>query len=140
MEVVIRLGSDCEYSTTSITGMLDALLSSEMPLERRKEILERVYGIPMTKELESEVTEVCNLSSAVMEAGRESGLREGRKSGLKEGRKLGRIEGLKLGRIEGSLSTLFQLLDKGKLLVEDAADSANMTVEEFLRKKGEEDK
>lgn len=117
--VVIRLGSDCEYSTTSITGMLDALLSSEMPLERRKEILERVYGIPMTKELESEVTEVCNLSSAVMEAGRESGLREGRKSGLKEGRKLGRIE----GRKEGEFLMVCKLVDNGRLPIEEAADS-----------------
>ena len=25
MEVVIKIGKDCEYNTTSITGMLDAL-------------------------------------------------------------------------------------------------------------------
>ena len=49
MEVVIKIGKDCEYNTTSITGMIDALLSSDMPLEKRKDILSGVYRIPMTR-------------------------------------------------------------------------------------------
>lgn len=46
----------------------------------------------------------------------------GRKAGLKEGRK-------------ELLMSLIKLVDKGKLSVEDAADSASMTVEAFLKKK-----
>lgn len=116
--VVIKIGKDCEYNTTSITGMLDALLSSDMPLEKRKDILSGVYGIPMTRKIKREVKKVCNLSSGVMEAGRKAG----RKAGLKEGRK-------------ELLMSLIKLVDKGKLSVEDAADSASMTVEAFLKKK-----
>ena len=87
-------------------------------LEKRKDILSGVYGIPMTRKIKREVKKVCNLSSGVMEAGRKAG----RKAGLKEGRK-------------ELLMSLIKLVDKGKLSVEDAADSASMTVEAFLKKK-----
>ena len=40
-----------------------------------------------------------------------------------------------IGREEGQLETLNKLIKKGKLSIEDAADSANMTVEDFLKKK-----
>ena len=66
---------------------------------------------------------MCNLSYAIME------------EGFKTGRKQGRIQGRKIGREEGQLETLNKLIKKGKLSIEDAADSANMTVEDFLKKK-----
>ena len=61
----------------------------------------------------------------------EEGFKTGRRQGLKQGRKQGRIQ----GRKEGQLETLNKLIKKGKLSIEDAADSANMTVEDFLKKK-----
>ena len=70
---------------------------------------------------------MCNLSYAVMEEGRI----QGRRQGLQQGRKQGRIQ----GRKEGQLETLNKLIKKGKLSIEDAADSVNMTVEDFLKKK-----
>ena len=87
------------------------LLSSSMALERRKEILGSRYGIAMDKELEEEVIEMCNLSKAVEDIGRRKGLRE------------------------GFLMSLFQLVDEGKIAVNVAADTAKMTVEEFMEKK-----
>ena len=39
-----------------------------------------------------------------------------------------------IGREEGQLETLNKLIKKGKLSIEDAADSANMTVEDLLKK------
>ena len=76
--VVIKLGKDSEYSEDSITGLLSALLSSTMPLERRMEILSGIYRIAMTEEIEREVTKVCSLGGALKEAGREEGREEGR--------------------------------------------------------------
>lgn len=113
--VVIRLGRDFECSADSITGLLSALLSSDMEEERRKEILGGVYGIAMTKEFESGVTEVCNLSEAVRESGRKEGFAEGLK--------------------EGSFLELMQLVDEGDLSIEKAAKRVDMTVEAFLEKK-----
>ena len=51
--------------------------------------------------------------------------------------KAGRIEGLNEGLIQGQLRTLNNLIKNGKLSIEDAAESANMTVEEFQKKKEE---
>ena len=62
---------------------------------------------------------MCNLSYGVMEEGRI------------QGRKQGRIQ----GREEGQLEMLNKLIKIGKLSIEDAAYSVNMTVEDFLKKK-----
>ena len=115
--VVIKLGKDSEYSEDSITGLLSALLSSTMPLERRMEILSGIYRIAMTEEIEREVTKVCSLGDALKEAGRE----EGREEGIEEGR----------------LETIIEFLDDGKISIDKAAASAKMTVEDFLKKREE---
>ena len=107
--VVIKLGKDSEYSEDSITGLLSALLSSTMPLERRMEILSGIYRIAMTEEIEREVTKVCSLGGAIKEAGRE----------------------------EGRLETIIEFLDEGRITIDEAAASVNMTVEDFLKKREE---
>ena len=111
--VVIKLGKDSEYSEDSITGLLSALLSSTMPLERRMEILSGIYRIAMTEEIEREVTKVCNLGDAIKEAGREE------------------------GREEGRLETIIEFLNAGRITIDEAAVSVNMTVEDFLKKREE---
>ena len=113
--VVISLVEDYDSSDDPLVGLLSVLLSSSMALERRKEILGSRYGIAMDKKLEGEVIEMCNLSKAVEDIGRRKGIEEGRR--------------------EGSLLTLFQLVDEGKIAVNVAADTAKMTVEEFMEKK-----
>ncbi len=107
--VVIKLGKDSEYSEDSITGLLSALLSSTMPLERRMEILSGIYRIAMTEEIEREVTKVCNLGDAIKEAGRE----------------------------EGRLEAIIEFLNAGRITIDEAAVSVNMTVEDFLKKREE---
>ena len=49
--------------------------------------------------------------------------------------KAGRIEGLNEGLIQGQLRTLNKLIKNGKLSIEEAAESANMTAEELLKEK-----
>ena len=107
--VVIKLGKDSEYSEDSITGLLSALLSSTMPLERRMEILSGIYRIAMTEEIEREVTKVCSLGDAIKEAGRE----------------------------EGRLEAIIEFLNAGRITIDEAAVSVNMTVEDFLKKREE---
>ena len=121
--VVIKLGREDDYTSKPITGLLSVLFSPTMPIAMKKRILCGDYGIAMTKKFEREVLRMCNLSYAVMEEGRI----QGRRQGLQQGRKQ--------GRIQGQLETLNKLIKKGKLSIEDAADSVNMTVEDFLKKK-----
>ena len=119
--VVIKVGKDSSDPENPLHGLLHTLFSPTMPLEKKKEILSERYSIAMTEELESEVRKMCNLSAAIREDAERKGLRKG----------------LREGRIEGILSTLFDLVADGLLTVETAAAKANMTEEEFLKKKEE---
>ena len=122
---VIKLGKDSLDPRNPLIGLLSTIFSETLSPEMKKRILEERYGIAMTKELESEVNEMCNLSTAILNKGLRTGLEEGRKEGLSEGLR------------KGSLITLFDLVADGLLTVETAARRANMTEEEFLEKKGE---
>ena len=109
--VVIGVDEGSDYSARSITGLFSVLFSSKMELEEKKRILGGTYGIAMTNKFESEVEKMGGIGKAYEKAGR--------------------IEGRKEGRIE----TFFQLVDKGIIPIDDAAESASMTVEEFLKEK-----
>lgn len=50
--------------------MLNVLLSSTMEVEEKKQILEEEYDIAMTREIESEVLGMCNLSKGILERGK----------------------------------------------------------------------
>lgn len=117
--VIIKLGREDDYSSKPITGLLSVLFSPTMPIAMKKRILSGDYGIAMTKKFEREVLRMCNLSYAVMEEGRIQGRKQGRKQ----------------GREEGQLEMLNKLIKIGKLSIEDAAYSVDMTVEDFLKKK-----
>ena len=56
---------------SDIIRLLSALLSITETVERRKKILEEDFDIPMIKEIEEEVLEMCNLGMAVESAGAE---------------------------------------------------------------------
>ena len=75
--VMICLGSSENDNYTGILKLLDVLLSSEKEPEEKKKILQNDFGIKMTKTLESEVREVCNLSKGVEEKGIAIGIEQG---------------------------------------------------------------
>ncbi len=52
---------------------MDILLSPEKEPEEKKKILQEDFHIKMTKELESEVSELCNLSQGIFEKGEARG-------------------------------------------------------------------
>ncbi len=53
--------------------LFNVLLSSGVELEEKKQILEEEYDIPMTQELDEEVSNMCNFSRGVIEKGIEFG-------------------------------------------------------------------
>lgn len=87
-----------------------------MSVEEKKDRLSSVYKIEMTREIESEVYNMCNLSRRIEAIGLEKGISI------------------------GAMQTLIQLLNKGRLTTEEAAEECNITVEEFLKKKNEFEK
>lgn len=71
--VIICLGHSGDDKYTGILKLLNVLLSSEKDPKEKKKILQDDFDIKMTKELESEVSEMCNLSQGIEEKGIEIG-------------------------------------------------------------------
>ena len=71
--------------------LLGTLLSEKLKVDKKLDILENEYDIPMEGSIEEEVKTMCNLSEGIeeraMEAGRKEGIEEGRKAGLESGKK-----------------------------------------------------
>jgi len=75
--IIISLNDGGIENRTDIIRLLSALLSVKQPVEKRKQILEKEFNIPMTREIEEEVVEMCNLGMAVETMGYESGMETG---------------------------------------------------------------
>lgn len=111
--VTICLGKADAENYTGILKFLDVLLSSSKAAAEKKKILEEEFGVAMSEELEREVLIMCNLSQGVKAEGRE----EGRKEGI----------GI------GEMRMLVKQVRKGRVTVEEAAEDAEMTVEQFKK-------
>lgn len=111
--VIICLGKPDTENYKGILKFMEVLLSSTRSGSEKKKIFEEEFGIAMSEELEREVLEVCNLSQGVRAEGREEG----------------RIEGIEIGEIR----MLIKQVKKGRVTVEEAAEDANMTVEQFKK-------
>ena len=55
--------------SADLVRLLSVLLSSTVETEEKKQILDEEYSIPMTREIESEVSYMCNLSQGLIEKG-----------------------------------------------------------------------
>lgn len=73
--------------------LLSALLSSDLEVEDKLDIMEKEYDIPLENDIRKDVKEMCNLSQGIreeaFEEGQEYGYREGQEKGEKQ--KLGRV-------------------------------------------------
>lgn len=110
--IVIFVGMLNDPNDNQIIDLLYTIFSNDITVEEKKQRLSSVYGIEMTREIESEVLEMCNLSKGI------------------ENR----------GEAKGVLKTLIQLVQDGDLSLNRAAEKAGMTAEEFLKKKEEYEK
>ncbi|KAI4447288.1 hypothetical protein C823_001807 [Eubacterium plexicaudatum ASF492] len=75
---MVCLGSYGDEKYTGVLKLLSVLLSSEKEPYEKKQILQEDFHIKMTKELESEVAIMCNLSKGI----EEKGIRQGKKEGI----------------------------------------------------------
>ena len=77
--IMICLGDKEKSADSGILRLLEVLLSSERAVEEKKQILENEYNIEMTTTIESEVSQMCNLSEGV----ERRGIRKGRCEDIK---------------------------------------------------------
>ena len=88
--IVVRIGGG---PSEGVVELLNTLFHSKETALERSRILEGKFGIPMTEKLETEVSEMCNLSQGLLEEGREEGLAKGLEKGLTEGLEKGLVKG-----------------------------------------------
>lgn len=74
--VVVGLKEDAPYPNEFI-GMMNTLLSPEIPVEEKKEKLKAEYSMKMESGLSKEMDYMCNLSGYVEEKGIQKGKKEG---------------------------------------------------------------
>ena len=108
--VILCLGDPDKANYASVLRMLDVLLSDEMGVEKKRQILQDEFDIPMTRTIEEGVSDMCNLSQGVLNKGIQQGLQQG----------------LLKGRAEG----IFNLVRNMGLSVEQAMDALGIAPEE----------
>ena len=107
----ICLGRPEDDNYTGILKLLEVLLSSERDPSEKKKILEEGFSIKMTKQLEGEVSVMCNLSEDVEQRGIAKGFAQGMAQGIAQGKE------------EGTLWHIQSLMRTLKLTVEQAMDA-----------------
>ena len=93
--IMLCLGDPEEKMDSKILRLLEVLLSSKRAVEEKKQILENEYNIKMTETLESEVSQMCNLSDGVERQGIEKGLKQGLQQGLLQGQQAAQYNAVK---------------------------------------------
>ena len=113
-----------EYTEKGNIDLLNTLFSAKLPLEEKKQILSENYNIAMVKEMESEVSTMCNLSDAI----ENRGLQKGEAIGLQKGEAIGIKKGEAIGRMEQARATAIRMNKKG-LSLEDIAEAIDFNIE-----------
>jgi hypothetical protein len=85
--VMVCLGNPDAADDGSVLRLLDVIVSEKMNAGEKMQLLENDFQIPMTREIEGKVSEMCNVSQGIFEKGVEEGLIKGEKRGEKRGEK-----------------------------------------------------
>lgn len=99
------------------------------------------YGLKMTTELEGCVSDMCNISEAILERALEEGLEKGIEQGLEKGIEQGLEQGLEQGIEKGieqgieknQLDNIVKLMKKLSLTEEEAMDMLDIAKENRIR-------
>ena len=99
--------------TYELHRLLGALLSRELTVDEKLDIIGNEYDIPLEENFRKDMSTMCNLSQGV----KEEGIAIGRREGLEEGRREGHAE-------------LITKMYKNGLSIEQIASATDKTVEE----------
>ena len=106
--VLVFLGDTQDENYKGVLKLLNTLLSTDTSVQEKKQILQEDFHIQMTRQLEREVTEMCNLSKGVEQ------------------------KGIEKGRKESMLEIAERLLKQGALSIEQIAECVGLDVEEVI--------
>ena len=75
--IMVCLGDSDTKECRGIIRMLHSLLVARIPAAEKKRIVHEEYGIPMNKEIDKEVDDMCNISLLYINRGRAEGIEIG---------------------------------------------------------------
>lgn len=127
----IRDSKDREESKNKLIAMLEVLLSSTKKKEKMQQL--EGYGLKMTTELEGCVSDMCNISEAILERALEEGLEKGIEQGLEKGLEQGLEQGIEQGIEKNQLDNIVKLMKKLSLTEEEAMDMLDIAKENRIR-------
>ena len=106
--VLVFLGDTQDENYKGVLKLLNTLLSTDTSVQEKKQILQDDFHIQMTRQLEREVSEMCNLSKGVEQ------------------------KGIEKGRKESMLEIAERLLKQGALSIEQIAECVGLDVEKVI--------
>lgn len=109
-----ELINECDES--GLHRLLGAIFSPDLPIQVKKEILQKEYEIMMSDDMERSVESMCNLSEAI----EERGIAKGRSEGWSKGEKFGQYQ------------TLYKLLKDGIISMSQVIEQTGESEEDFL--------
>lgn len=99
--VILGLGDDGEKSNSELVDMLTVLFSDKLNPEEKKRRLTEEYNIAMTREIDEEVDNMCNLSEGIYRKGIKEGISQGITQGISQGITQGITQGISQGITKG---------------------------------------
>ena len=120
--VVVHLSGNPECSHNQLIGMLDTLLS-KMDVKAKKQKLQEEFQLPMTMEIDQEVSDMCNLSLGLWE----EAVTKGKHEGMLLGEEKGRLE----GRFEARIESLRDMILDGFTTIDKLRATGRYTPEEL---------
>lgn len=111
--------------------MLEVLLSSTKKKEKMQQL--EGYGLKMTTELEGCVSDMCNISEAILERALKEGLEKGIEQGIEQGLEQGLEQGIEQGIEKNQLDNIVKLMKKLSLTEEEAMDMLDIAKENRIR-------
>lgn len=120
--VIVNLGDPESDMDNQILRLMNVLLSSEKTAEEKKKVMQDEFHIAMTVNLESEVSELCNLSLGIYNEGLEAGMEKGMEEGMEKGMEKGIIISVKILRKRGvdDADIVSEIMDEFQLTRKEA--------------------
>lgn len=120
--ITVNLDKNLAESDNKCINMLNTLLNDKLTVSEKSDRFAKEYDITIGKKMETEVTNMCNLSEMIWERG------------INEGKERGKADGIREGEERGRITVLFDLVKDNILTFEEAAEKAGITVDEFKNK------
>ncbi len=77
--IIVYLGDPKDTSVSPIERLLNTIFSATLDIEEKKRIMQEDFFIAMNTDMERTVEDVCNLSEAILEMGRDEGREEAKR-------------------------------------------------------------